>query len=317
MHGLSSRGFIHHLVNDRTLGYAGFIWGEYRQDGNALVVRLGWYDPHEERPLAERTVRGSSLPELLAAASEGLQGVLAARGIVVTDAERVRMKAPKSRVVTAWEQNALGYWEQIRYHLAAAAQRTARAAVWEQHLRAAVQADPDYAEAWNNLGWRLFILRNNLEAIHAFQKALRSKPEMISAQVGMGSALAEQGKVADALPWFEQAVALSPALIPHIEALTTLYLQLNQFEKAEKLLQNTLKNQEPKINPNSLEIARIINRLAGVLKRQNRYQEAEDLYRTRLPTTYPSPAYTARPASNARANALTFCMPSQRALGPG
>jgi len=38
---------------------------------------------------------------------------------------------------------------------------------------------------------------------------------------------------------------------------------------------------------------------------------------TRLPTTYPSPAYTARPASNARANALTFCIPSQIALGPG
>jgi transposase-like protein len=38
---------------------------------------------------------------------------------------------------------------------------------------------------------------------------------------------------------------------------------------------------------------------------------------TRLPTTYPSPLYMARPASNARANALTFCMPSQRALGPG
>ena len=38
---------------------------------------------------------------------------------------------------------------------------------------------------------------------------------------------------------------------------------------------------------------------------------------TRLPTTYPSPAYTARPASSARANALTFCIPSQIALGPG
>lgn len=43
----------------------------------------------------------------------------------------------------------------------------------------------------------------------------------------------------------------------------------------------------------------------------------EGLKATRLPTTYPSPAYTARPASNAMANALTFCMPSQMALGPG
>ena len=264
-------------------GYGGFLWGEYRRDGDALALRLGWYGLDGDAPLAEHTVRGSSPPELLAAATEGLRALLAARGVAVTEAEQARMKAPKTRVAAAWEQNALGYWEQIRYHLAAAdAQRAARAAVWEQHLRAAVQADPDYAEAWNNLGWRQFILRNNSEAIHAFQKALRSKPEMIGAQVGMGGALAEQGKVADALPWFEQAVALSPALIPHIEALTTLYLQLNQFEKAEKLLQNTLKNQEPKINPNSLEIARIVNRLAGVLKRQNRYQEAEDLYRRAL-----------------------------------
>ncbi len=38
---------------------------------------------------------------------------------------------------------------------------------------------------------------------------------------------------------------------------------------------------------------------------------------TRLPTTYPSPLYMARPASNAMANALTFCRPSQMALGPG
>ena len=37
----------------------------------------------------------------------------------------------------------------------------------------------------------------------------------------------------------------------------------------------------------------------------------------RLPTIHPSPAYTARVASKAMAKALTFCMPSQIALGPG
>ena len=37
----------------------------------------------------------------------------------------------------------------------------------------------------------------------------------------------------------------------------------------------------------------------------------------RLPTIHPSPAYTARVASKAMANALTFCRPSQIALGPG
>ncbi len=37
----------------------------------------------------------------------------------------------------------------------------------------------------------------------------------------------------------------------------------------------------------------------------------------RLPIIHPSLTYTARPTSNAIANALTFCRPSQIALGPG
>ena len=37
----------------------------------------------------------------------------------------------------------------------------------------------------------------------------------------------------------------------------------------------------------------------------------------RLPIIHPSLTYTARPTSNAMANALTFCRPSQIALGPG
>ena len=200
-------------------GYGGFLWGEYRRDGDAWVPRLGWYGPDGDAPLAERTARGSSLPELLAAASEGLQGVLAARGIAVTEAERARMKAPKTRVATAWEQNALGYWEQIRYYLAADdAQRTARVAIWEQHLRAAVQADPDYAEAWNNLGWQRYGMNvyegegAALGATTAFEQALRHKPELIDALVGRGATRQALDKVAEALPAYEKAVALNPSL---------------------------------------------------------------------------------------------------------
>ncbi|MCC9000405.1 MAG: tetratricopeptide repeat protein, partial [Candidatus Contendobacter sp.] len=222
-------------------GYGGFLWGEYRRDGEALVLRLGWYGSEGATPLAEQTVRGSSLPELLTASSAGLQALLAARAIPLTDAEQARLRAPKTKVAAAWEQNALGYWEQIRHTLAADdAQRTVRAAAWEQHLRAAVQADPDYAEAWNNLGWQRYTMKiykgegaalsPTLGADVAFQQALRLKPEMIDALMGRGNALKAQEKPAEALPWYERAVALNPSLVGHRWVLLDAYLTAKRPE---------------------------------------------------------------------------------------
>ena len=55
-----------------------------------------------------------------------------------------------------------------------------------------------------------------------------------------------------------------------------------------------------------------------VVRNLDRYrQQLAGPQRIRLPITYPSLVYAARLASNAMANALTFCIPSQIALGPG
>ncbi|HRY15456.1 MAG TPA: tetratricopeptide repeat protein, partial [Candidatus Competibacteraceae bacterium] len=225
----------------KTLSDGGFLWGEYRRDGETWVLRLGWYNLEEDAPLAEQTVRGASLPVLLAASTAGLQAMLAARGIPVTDAEQARMTAPKTTVATAWEQNARGYWAQIRWGLAAdEAESTARAAVWEQHLRAAVEAGPDYAEAWNNLGWQRYVLKaygdaasptsSPINARLAFQQALRHKPALIDALMGQGATLQALDRVADALPWYEQAVALNPSLTHHRETLLAAYQAAEQPE---------------------------------------------------------------------------------------
>ena len=216
-------------------GYGGFVWGEYRRDGDALTLRLGWYGLDGAAPLAEQTVRGSSPPELLADATEGLRALLAARGIAVTEAEQTRMNTPKTRVAAAWERNALGLWEQIRYYLAADnAQRTARAAVWERNLRLAVQADPDYAEAWNNLGWQRYVLKvyegegTALGATEAFEEALRHKPELIDALMGQAETLQALAKTSQALPKYERAVALNPSLDHHRQNLLDTYVTAKQ-----------------------------------------------------------------------------------------
>lgn len=236
--------------------YGGFLWGEYRREGEAWVLRLSWYDPQAEQPLAEQTVRRNSLPAVLAASSEALLAVLASRDIAVSDAERARIRAPQTTVLAAWEQNARGYWEQQRYGVADEAQRLVVQAAWERHLRAAVLADPAYAEAWNNLGWQ----RNTVDSVAyasgaqpstsddapvptasvaeigmldagaVFQQAVQYKPELVDALVGRGEALRRAKQPVEALPWYERAVALNPSLVHHRQLLLDTYLEAKQPE---------------------------------------------------------------------------------------
>lgn len=237
--------------------YGGFLWGEYRREGEAWVLRLSWHDLHTEQPLAEQTVRRNSLPEVLAASAEALLTILTRQEIAVSDAERARIRAPQTTVVAAWEQNARGYWEQQRYGAADEAQRPAVGAGWEHHLRAAVQADPDYAEAWNNLGWQRDTVESAtrasepqtcapdgnspqsagpanepgvLDAGAVFQQALQRKPELVDALVGRGNALQRAQQPAEALSWYERAVALNPSLAYHRRLLLDTYLEAERPE---------------------------------------------------------------------------------------
>lgn len=215
----------------QTLGYGGFIWGEYRRDGGDITLRLAWYGPEGDTPLAEWTQRGQTTLEWLAASTEGLRALLATRAIPVTEAEQARMRTSKTTVQAAWKQNALGYWEQIRYGLADDdAQRTARASVWERYLQVAVTADPNYAEAWNNLGYHDDAVEETTASAVAFDRALKLKPDLIDALIGRGSRWKAEEKLAEALPWYERAVALNPSLALHRRMLLEAYLEAKQPE---------------------------------------------------------------------------------------
>lgn len=182
--------------------YGGFLWGEYRREGAAWVLRLSWYDPGTEQPPTEQTVRRNSLPEVLAASSEALLALLASRDIAVSDAERDRVRAPKTPVLAAWEQNARGYWEQQRYGATDEAQRPTVRAAWERHLRAAVAADPAYAEAWNNLGWQ----RDTVESVADERVAHQCTPD--AAPATPAPAVEPQTPSADGV--FQRAVQYKP-----------------------------------------------------------------------------------------------------------
>jgi tetratricopeptide (TPR) repeat protein len=84
----------------------------------------------------------------------------------------------------------------------------------EPHLlekyQAAVTANPQSAEAYSNLGWGYYGLRQYDEAIKALREAVRLDPAMIDAHYGLALALKESGATADAIEEFEIVVHLAP-----------------------------------------------------------------------------------------------------------
>ena len=74
------------------------------------------------------------------------------------------------------------------------------------HFQRALQINPDYAEAHNNLGATLFQKGKVDEAIPHFQEALRIKPDYAHAESNLGNALFKKGKVDEAISHYQESV---------------------------------------------------------------------------------------------------------------
>src|SRR5205814_9874644 len=77
------------------------------------------------------------------------------------------------------------------------------------HLRKALEIQSGFAEAHDALGYVLMKKGQLDEAVVHFQKALQLKPELKNAEYNLafarGYALAQQGKVADAITFYHAA----------------------------------------------------------------------------------------------------------------
>jgi tetratricopeptide (TPR) repeat protein len=76
--------------------------------------------------------------------------------------------------------------------------------------RSAVNSNPNSAEAYSNLGWGYYGLRNFDEAVKAFRQALSLDRNYIDAHYGLGLTLKEAGAGSEAVPAFEAVVTLAP-----------------------------------------------------------------------------------------------------------
>jgi tetratricopeptide (TPR) repeat protein len=79
-----------------------------------------------------------------------------------------------------------------------------------QHYRQAIESDPKYAHAYNNLGQTLAMQGNLDEAIADFSKAVELDPAYASAEGNLGHALLSKDHPDEAILHLRKAVELAP-----------------------------------------------------------------------------------------------------------
>jgi Flp pilus assembly protein TadD len=106
-----------------------------------------------------------------------------------------------------------------------------------EHLKRATEIDPEYLEAWNNLGCRYLMKKDIGLAFAAFQRALAIDAQAALVQTNMGIVLVMLGRPAEAEQATRKAVAINPANGKARNVLGfSLYLQKKYTDETIKLL---------------------------------------------------------------------------------
>jgi len=116
--------------------------------------------------------------------------------------------------------------------LANAQARLGKAEAAEESFRAAVELDPNYAEAHNNYGRFLVERDRSDEGIAQIRAALKIAPKMALAYQNLGVAHARRGDAAPAIAALETALKLQPGLIEAQGQLGEMYAKKRDFDAA-------------------------------------------------------------------------------------
>lgn len=189
-----------------------FVWrGEYSlADKDSITLAYWILDSKNGTVLHKHKINGP-LTDISHITSRMTLALLSSSAVPVTALERERIAKPNTTSIKAYEQNSLGFGKQL--------QRMARKGgmmfdklAWIEHYKKAITIDPNYAEAYVNLGWALHS-DGSIEAAHtAFSTAVKLKPFLLDGWMGLGYVYRDKGNNSKALDAFQQAVAINSHL---------------------------------------------------------------------------------------------------------
>ncbi|HSH37945.1 MAG TPA: tetratricopeptide repeat protein, partial [Chthoniobacterales bacterium] len=91
------------------------------------------------------------------------------------------------------------------------------------HFRRAIQLQPDYGQAYDNLAATLAEIGRPQEALAVLRQATAEQPENAGAHVGIGTLLLQAGSEEEAVAAYEKALAIAPRATTALNNLAWLY----------------------------------------------------------------------------------------------
>ena len=137
-----------------------------------------------------------------------------------------------------------------------------------------VEFNPDYPDAYNNIGYMLQRQGKFEEAIAAYERALAIKPDYAMAHNNLGNALKDQGRLEEAIAAYERALAIKP---DYAEVRSNLGYALQGQGRLEEAI--AAYEQALAIKP---DFAEVRNNLGNALKDQGKLEEAIAAYERAL-----------------------------------
>jgi tetratricopeptide (TPR) repeat protein len=203
-------------------------------------------------------------------------------GLVLTEAGEFSLAAPHlDRAIQLLGQNPeAAYPLYLRAKVYSAQAQITKAAA---ELQQAVSLQPDFAEAWSDLGSVRKTLLDDAGAILALEKAVQFAPQDPVAQTRLGTELLSQGKAHEALPHLEAAARLDPENQSALYNLQRALLLEGRAEEAEAVkgkLHDLLRRQD-QADQNAVAGIQLNNQGAALEKAGN-LREALEKYRTAL-----------------------------------
>jgi len=140
--------------------------------------------------------------------------------------------------------------------------------------RTTLRLKPDHPHAYNNLGNAMKDKAMVKEAIHCYATAVRLMPRFAAAHSNLGSILKEQGKVEQALAHYHEAITIDPMFADAYSNMGNAYKDLGKIEESIKCYTTAIR-----IRPN---FADAYSNLASAYKDGGQVVDAITCYRKAL-----------------------------------
>ncbi len=230
------------------LGVSHVLEGSVRRAGNQVRITGQLIRAADDAHLWAQSF-DRELADIFAVQTEIADHIVAALSLQLTDSERERLQRQGTDNAAAYEQYLLGR-ALLNQSFSNMDGRIAQLDQAEARFRAALDHDPDYADAWVGLARTLrygFFARPERAAadyqagVDAARRAIRLAPEAAGGYVWLGQAYLARGLGEAAAEQFQLAAEVEPESVDVLSAQALIYRNTGRLAEAVRLLERAVR----------------------------------------------------------------------------